>query len=154
MSRNFLRFFSVLTVLIAGILYANEADREADSIVKKSRPSAAITQATEYFNKGMQEMQAGNYKESEFLLRVSLQIRQELGLGLSEDTAKNHLALVEIFSQSSQSCLAKYHFQKATKIYEFLDRRIRPVKTLEMSWKGCPVENVQLSSNMNEGLGR
>ena len=140
--KRFIFLISILIIFSAELAANDSVDAKilAKSIVMKERASKAMETAKNHFLSGMKSIQD---------LSVALGIRYEMGMSLSEETARNHLAIVGSLIRVSEYCKAKTHFTQAAKIYRYLDRNINPSIELSANWKSCPSDErsvVQLTN--------
>ncbi|WCL50482.1 hypothetical protein [Leptospira sp. GIMC2001] len=149
--KRFIFLISILIIFSAELAANDSVDAKilAKSIVMKERASKAMETAKNHFLSGMKLQETGKFRESIQDLSVALGIRYEMGMSLSEETARNHLAIVGSLIRVSEYCKAKTHFTQAAKIYRYLDRNINPSIELSANWKSCPSDErsvVQLTN--------
>jgi tetratricopeptide (TPR) repeat protein len=138
-------YLSILLIFSAASIASNPSSK-ARAVLDKERPRKAMDIAKHFLTEGIHLYNQGRFKESLEELKASLLIQEELGMGLSEETAKTHLAIVSSYIKLTDSCKAKRHFQSAAKIYNFMDRKITPSAEYRILWESCPSSVVELSN--------
>jgi hypothetical protein len=131
-------YLSILLIFSAASLASNPSSK-ARAVFEKERPRKAMDFAKHFLTEGIQLYNQGRFKESLEELKASLLIQEELGMGLSEETAKTHLAIVSSYIKLTDSCKANdgifNPLQESTILW--IVKSLLPTE-YKILWGSCP----------------